>query len=364
MLEKDIIERLKKGDIQLPPLKILSVSIGGIKSKVPFDAVLKVIWNNAEEEFVAELKSPATPKNIRDAILSVKDLSAEMKLNPMIIVPYLSEDAMKNLEREGVSGIDLCGNGLIIVLGRFYFSKYGNKNQFPSSAPIKNIYSRNSSIVGRVFLVRPKFSKVGEILDEINRRTLPEFKGNGLSLSTVSKCLKSMEQDLIAGRDDKGIRLIQADKLMEKLSGNYVPPKVSETINWEIPSSGDGKSSVMGILSDVFKRETPAVISGSSSATRYSVMQGSETISVYSSDPDAFLNKIPGKRNDRFPSLSFIRTDDMPAYFDCRTDDNGIKWASPVQSYFELMSGDKRDRETAIQVRDYILTSIKGYKYG
>ena len=360
MLEKDIIERLKKGDIQLPPLKILPVSIGGIKSKVPFDAVLKVIWNNAEEEFVAELKSPATPKNIRDAILSVKDLSVNIKLNPMIIVPYLSEDAMKNLEREAVSGIDLCGNGLIIVPGRFYFSKYGNKNQFPSSAPIKNIYSRNSSIVGRVFLVRPKFSKVGEILDEINRRTLPEFKGNGLSLSTVSKCLKSMEQDLIAGRDDKGIRLLQSDKLMEKLSRNYVPPKFSETINWEIPSSGDGKSSVMGILSDVFKRGNPAVISGSSSATRYSVMQGSETISVYSSDPDAFLNKIPGKRNDRFPSLSFIRTDDMHAYFDCRTDDNGIKWASPVQSYFELMSGDKRDQETAIQVRDYILTSIKG----
>ncbi len=364
MIEKDIIERLKKGDVQLHPLKLVLVSIGGIKSDIAYDAVLKVKWNKAEEKFVAEVRALSTPRNMRDAILSVQSLSRAMKLNPLIVVPYLSEEAMRSLEREGVSGIDLCGNGLIVVPGRLYYSKYGNKNQFPNSAPIKNIYSKNSSIVGRIFLVRPKFNKVGEILDEINRRMLPEFKKGGLSLPTVSKCLKSMEQDLIAGRDDNGIRLLQPDKLMEKLSGNYVPPKVGETINWEIPSSGSGKSSAIEILSNVFKRGVPAVVTGSSSATRYSVMQGSETISVYSADPSTFLKCIPGKRNDRFPSMSFIRTEDMPAYFDCRTDDNGIKWASPVQSYFELMSGDKRDQETALQVKEYILTAIKEYKNG
>lgn len=364
MLGKDIIGRLKKGDVRLPPLKLVLVSPGGTRPDIASDAVLKVRWDKAEEKFIAEVKSLSTPKNIRDAILSVKALSREMKLNPLIIVPYLSREAMSSLEREGVSGFDLCGNGLIVVPGKFYYSKYGNKNQFPSSAPIKNIYSKNSSLVGRIFLVRPKFNKVGEILDEIGRRMLPAFRGSGLSLPTVSKCLKSMEQDLIAGRDDRGIRLLQPDKLMEKLSENYAPPRIGEVINWEIPSSGDGKSAVLEILSDVFKRGVPAVVSGSSSATRYSVLQGSETISVYSADPGAFLNSIPGKRNDRFPSLSLIRTEDMPAYFDCRTDNDGIKWASPVQSYFELMSGDKRDQETAIQVREYILTAIKEYGNG
>ena len=364
MLEKDIIERLKKGDIQLPPLKLVPVSIGGIKSNIASDVVLKVKWDKAEEKFIAEIESLSTPKNIRDAILSVKALSRETRLNPLIVVPYLSEEAMRSLEREGVSGIDLCGNGFIVVPGKFYYSKYGNKNKFPNSAPIKNIYSKNSSIVGRIFLVRPRFNKVGEILDEINIRMLPAFEGSGISLSTVSKCLRSMEQDLIAGRDDKGIRLLQPDKLMEKLSENYIPPKVIETINWEIPSSGSGKSSAIEILSNVFKRGVPAVVTGSSSATRYSVMQGVETISVYSADPSTFLKCIPGKRNDRFPSLSFIRTEDMPAYFDCRADDNGIKWASPVQSYFELMSGDKRDQETALQVKEYLLTAIKEYKNG
>ncbi len=360
MLEKEIIERLKKGGIQLPPLQLVPFSIAGMKSAPACDAVIKVKWDKAEEKFVAEAKSLSTPKSIMDAIVSVKALSRAMKLNPMVVVPYLSGEATSSLEQAGVSGIDLCGNALIIVSGKFYYSRTGNKNQFPSTAPIKNIYSKNSSLVGRLFLVRPNFNRVGEILDEINRRTLPAFKDNSLSLPTVSKCLKSMEQDLIAGRDDLGIRLLQPDKLLAKLSGNYAPPKVGETINWEIPAPGKA----MKVLADIFKRGVPAVVTGSSSATRYSVMQGSETISVYSTDPDALLNGIPGKRNDRFPSLSFIRTADMPAYFDCRTGNDGIRWASPVQSYCELMTGDKRDQETALQVREYILTAIKEYKHG
>ena len=93
-------------------------------------------------------------------------------------------------------------------------------------------------------------------------------------------------------------------------------------------------------------------------------MQGSETISIYSADPGALLDGIPGRRNDRFPSLSFIRTADVPVYFDCRTGNDDIRWASPVQSYCELMTGDKRDQETALQVRECILTAIREYKHG
>lgn len=360
MLKDEIIERLKKGEIQLPQLQFAPFSFAGVMPDIAFDAVIKMKWDSVEEKFVVQVKSLSTPKSVMDAILSVKDLSMTMKLNPLVVVPYLSDEAISRLESMGVSGIDLCGNALIIVPGKFYYSRTGNKNQFPSTAPIKNIYSKNSSLVGRLFLVNPKFNKVGEIYDEINRRMPPAFKADGLSLATVSKCLKSMEQDLIAGRDERGIRLLQADKLLAKLSGNYVPPKVGEIINWEIPTS----DTVMKVLPAIFKCGVPAVVSGSSSATRYSVMQGSETISIYSTDPGALLDGIPGRRNDRFPSFSFIRTADIPAYFDYRTGDDGILWASPVQSYCELMTGDKRDQETALQVREHILTAIKEYKHG
>ena len=60
---------------------------------------------------------------------------------------------------------------------------------------------------------------------------------------------------------------------------------------------------------------------------------------------------------DRFPNLEILETDDETVYFDARKDRN-FWWASPVQVYLELMSGDKRDRETAEQVKSFIVNNI------
>jgi hypothetical protein len=49
-------------------------------------------------------------------------------------------------------------------------------------------------------------------------------------------------------------------------------------------------------------------------------------------------------------------TRDDTVYFDVRRENGAIR-ASPIQTYLELMAGDKRDRETAVQVADEILTS-------
>jgi hypothetical protein len=46
--------------------------------------------------------------------------------------------------------------------------------------------------------------------------------------------------------------------------------------------------------------------------------------------------------------------DDRTVFFDGRSE-GPTRWASPLQSYLELMKGDKRDKETALEVRKYIL---------
>ena len=54
-----------------------------------------------------------------------------------------------------------------------------------------------------------------------------------ISLSTVSKALNTLAQDLIVERKDK-IRLLQPDKLLEKLSVNYEPPKIKNRVRIRI----------------------------------------------------------------------------------------------------------------------------------
>jgi hypothetical protein len=66
------------------------------------------------------------------------------------------------------------------------------------------------------------------------------------------------------------------------------------------------------------------------------------------------LERIPGNQGDRFPNLELVETEDETVYFDARKKED-FWWASPVQVYLELMAGDKRDRETAEQVRSLLL---------
>ncbi len=85
---------------------------------------------------------------------------------------------------------------------------------------IKNIYRKNSSMVGAAFFVRSVYKTVRDVNEEINRRNLlvAFLDKKAISLSTVSKALKTLEDDLIIAREDN-IRLLQADKLQPRWWG-------------------------------------------------------------------------------------------------------------------------------------------------
>lgn len=286
----------------------------------------------------------------------LKSSSLPKGYRPMLIMPFLSEQQLQELEREEISGIDLCGNGVVVVPGTFAVFRSGNKNRFSSSAPIKNIYRKNSSMVGRVFLIRSSYFTVQEICSEINQRnTLVNcWDKRAMSLSTVSKSLKALEEDLIVERRGV-IRLLQPDKLLEKLSENYVPPKIKERVRLKIPEENVTIRELL--LKQSQKLGLPIVAAGTSSVGQFAVMERGDPLSVYCPSLEMLLKRLFGNQSDRFPNLELVETEDETVYFDARQEGD-FWWASPVQVYLELMAGDKRDRETAKQVKSYILKDL------
>jgi len=274
----------------------------------------------------------------------------------LLFLPFLSERQLQELEREGISGIDLCGNGVVVVPGMFAVFRSGEKNRFTSSAPIKNIYRKNSSMVGRVFLFRSGYETVQGICTEINRRNLlvNRWVKKAMSLSTVSKALKTLEENLIITRE-RTIRLLQPDKLLQKLSGNYVPPNIKERVRLKIPEG-------IGMIGERLRQESqalgmPLVATGMSSVGRYAVMQRGNLLSIYCPRLDMLMERLSGSQSDRFPNLELLETEDETVYFDCRQEGD-FWWASSVQVFLELMAGDKRDQETAEQVKSYIMNNL------
>ena len=356
--EKEMIEQLRIGRIFLPPLSFRFLeSEPKVDENRRLDALVEASWRGNVAKFAVECKALWTPKAFGDGLNLLRSLSLPKGYRPMLFLPFLSENQLQELEREGISGIDLCGNGVVIVPGMFAVFRSGGKNRFPSSAPIKNIYRKNSSMVGRVFVLRPVFNAVQDVCSEINQRNMlvNRWDKKPMSLSTVSKALKTLEQDLIVERRGE-IRLLQPDKLLEKLSESYATPNITERLRLKVP---DGSEKIQELLLELSQTlDLPIVATGTSSVGRYAVMQRGDVLSVYSPRLEKLLERLPGNQTDRFPNLELIETEDETVYFDARQE-GGFWWASPVQVYLELMAGDKRDRETAEQVKSFLLKDIE-----
>jgi hypothetical protein len=361
--ENEMLEMLRNGQISLPPLALRLVKVQTRNRTFPgLDAQIEVFWGKKKALFYIEIKAEYYPKAFSDALRQIKSYSQSLmkqvgQNNYLLLVPYLNEEQLNELEQLGISGLDLCGNGIIIVPGELFVWRSGAKNCYPSTALIKKVYQKNSSMVGRVFLAFPQYKAVQDLWSEINQRNKLVELGieKPMSLSTVSKVLKSLVDDLIIERSGD-IKLLQPDKLLEKLSENYKPPVVKEKV--QIKVSGTIENVLKSIMKESRFSDVLSVITGLSSVKRYAVMQRGEMISIYTTDLDLLVNNLPSSKTDRFPNIEIIETDDARVYFDCRQDGN-IRWASPVQVYLELMAGDKRDQETAEQVESFILNNIR-----
>ncbi len=356
--EVEMLEQLRTGKVALPPLSFRILEYESqYNENLRLDALVEVSWNNNSATFALECKALSTPKAFQVGINQLKAATLSCDYLPMLFVPFLSEERLQELERDGISGIDLCGNGVVTIPRMFSVYRTGGNNRFTSSAAIKNIYRKNTSMVARTFLLRPRFDAVQDIYNEINSRSLlvKRWDLTAMSLSTVSKALKSLVEDLIISREDD-IRLLQYDKLLQKLADNYEPANIDRRILLKFP--GDAED-VPDYFRDTMEAWMPFVVTGLSSVGRYAVMQRGKLVSIYCPSLDELQEELFEYEDNRFPNIELLETNDETVYYDGRME-NKLFWASPVQVFLELMAGDKRDRETAEQVKSYILNSIQG----
>ena len=352
---------LSEGGITLPPLQITCIKLEPVlDGKRRLDALIEIQSGNQRTRFAVVIKASSTPIALRTAVNEVKGAALPSGTLPMVILPYLSESQLQELERTGISGMDLCGNGVVIAPGGIFVFRTGQPNRYPRSTPIKNIYRKNSSMVPRVFLAQSQFKRVTEVLTAINpRNVLGEALGRPpMAMGTVSKAIKSMEEDLIISREQGPLKLIQPDKLLEKLLENYQLIKPDDVIRRRVSATVAELPALLAGLSK--EMNLPVVATGLASATQYAVMQRGDVLTVYCPRPEELLSRLSASESDRFPNLEIIRSEDETDYFDSRLDaQTGFRWASPIQAYLEMMRGDKRDQETAAQIRTELIRQIR-----
>ncbi len=358
--EEAIFQALAAGNVGLPPLKFRLVErkpkLAAI-ARGPYqpDALIATLWAQRRWKFLAEVKSTATPQAFDNALTAIQPAARKARLNPMVVVPYLSAENLARLETTGISGLDLCGNGVVTIPGDVLVVRAGQPNRFPRSEPIRNVYRGDSSYVGRAFLAKPVYKAVGEIVSTIKN------KRGSISFATVSKVLKTLEADLIVERLEDQIKLIQPEKLLDQLAENYRPSKAIERFVGKIAVD---ELDVPRVLTDAAKRiSSELLITGSASAARYSVLAREPVVAAYCGAPPKEILTASGvsfEETNRFPNIDLTYTNDKLPFFEPAPQD-GVNYASALQVYLELMSGDKRQRESAEQVREYLMRTIRQY---
>lgn len=358
-------DALSRGELAFPPLEIVSFESEVGKESAGrlsiLDGILTLRWAERTFKLGVEFKRFGTPKAIEEAVYQAREQCRGRGLLPLIVAPYLSRDRLAVLEAEGVSGLDLCGNGVVVVPGELLVYRTGNPNRFPAEGAIKNVYRRNSSIVARAFLLTPRYDSVRGLLAEIRRR------GGEVTLATVSKVCSALDEEIVIERArdeskgrEKQLRLLQPEKLLDLLTANYTEPTVTRRIVGKcVLANPDLVRTLRGWAEGSGNRIAET---GASSALAYSTMVREPMRSFYCTDLDG-LRKALGeelRETDRFANVELLETTDEFVYFDRREE----LAASPVQTYLELMAGDKRERETAEQVRRLILEPLRPQSEG
>lgn len=354
LIQQEAIERIKAGLLQLPPLAIKLHEPGPSLAKTQMvDAVLEVTWQDKVHYFGAEHKLRSTPKEFQAALNQAAAYQHHTGLLPLVLMPFLSDKQLLELSDRQISGLDFSGNGVVIVPGQIFVFRSGSRNQFPASEAIQNVYRKNASIVSRAFLIRPVFESVNSVEAFIQMCGSQEAV---VSLSTVSKVLKVLEEDVIIVREKGVIRLVQPEKLLDKLAANFARPLIRRFFVGKSPY--DLEMLMALLLDSSSKHQVGLAGTGVGSISQYAVMARDNFLSVYCTDQYRLLTGIEFKETNRFPNLEIIETVDKTVYFDTRTNKN-FTWASPIQTYLELMAGDQRNQDTADQVKKVILADIK-----
>lgn len=347
---QSMLDRLRPGTPLLPPLLIQNAVFEADRA---IDAMIEVTVKNdvAVEQFNVECKTRSTKEDFRKAIQQASDNAKRLVSHPLIFLPYLAPDRLAELESLAVSGIDLCGNGIVYVPNRICVVRTGQPNLYPDSRPVANPFRGRSGLVARMLIEKPYWETLSELTEAIEKRA--QLKGP--SLSQVSKTIAAYAEEMLVLKNGNAIKLADPIGMLDHLLKHW---RLNPAVRNRLYRSA--KSPLK--LKDL-SNSTKLVwsLTGESSATRYGTIAQGGPLKVAVSDlrlAESILSLTP-ENVPSFADIELIETLDDSAYFANERDDDGVRYASRIQTWLELNSGDARQRETAKDLYQSIIRDLR-----
>jgi hypothetical protein len=305
-----------------------------------------------------EIKSQINPKLLKQIGPWLTRLKMAFKDTFSILVsPYLSVESQQYCLKNQVDFIDLSGNISIGIPGKIVIQRLNRPNKFTIERPLPSPFSRSSSRTLRVLLQYPEQAwTLTSIAKELKEETQRRNRGISfeLSLSTISKALKFLEEELLVSREDKRIFVSEPRQLLLRWAEKYISQYKAErrkAIIWENRLGLDLVSTIPK-LKDQFP-ELNFAVTGSAAASLIAPFVEIDQIDILVADAE-----IPSQQNltqgGRVgPDLIFITPPDAGAFM-YSSEVQGVPVASDEQIYLDCYARGGRDAKQA----DFFLENV------
>ena len=361
--------------VALPTLPMLKLEFGrdlvGSRRDGQIMRVLNVQspaagFQDVRASFAVVYKPNWTSQSFETAIRQHQSAALSGPVLPLVMLPYLDEEKLEILADRQISGLDLCGNALLIIPGRLLVQRSGQPNRFRVERGLKSPYTGKASLVGRALLVQPHFKTANALLEFIRAQQ------GDLSQALVSRTLKALTDDLVvSGGNGQAIEVLQPEKLLDRLVEGWLTSAGGiagreQRLLWRgrvpLPDMKGSDYVLRSILNvQAGQQRQRLVMTGLSSASTWTNLSSGDLHAVYVDAVGDLLVGLNAEETRRFPNLELWRPPDEAVYFDARHDADGGRWASQVQTYLEMVNGDARTQAAAVALRASILGQLRSW---
>src|SRR5262245_24938692 len=197
-----------------PFAELSGISVLGLEkhpkaSDAQFDVKFTLQFGQNQLQVYGEVKNECTPKSVQQLVPWLARMKAFQTGTAFaLICPYLSPEAQAIYAENNVDFIDLAGNISINVPGKAWIRRSTPKGTKPPTQTFQNPFIGKSSRVIRVLLEgRKEWTVTGiekelELLESTNSLGIAGFP---ISVASVSKALRGLEEELLIRRQGSGV---------------------------------------------------------------------------------------------------------------------------------------------------------------
>lgn len=284
-------------------------------------------------------KSVGQPRYVRMAASQLKEiLPKERNVYGVIGATFLSDESKNICIKEGLGYLDLAGNCRLQFNG-IYIQIEGKPNPYPTTRPLKSLFSSKSTRALRVLLQNPKKSwQVTELAREAN-----------LSLGQTSNIKKRLlEFEWIEETGDAKFRLCAPEVLLNNWAENYSYRKNKTLSFYALDNQQDFEKRITEYSAQTNMGYAFTLTSGAARVAPF--LRSNRTFVYIEKDIQTVVQEINLKTVSSGANVVFLEPYDEGVFYGCQKI-NGENVVSDIQLYLDLKSYKERGEEAA----DFIL---------